>query len=82
MQGVIEDYFPARESGLIRALDGNFYIFTRWEWGIPKKDPETGMAVDFEPGHTPIRFHALKVHPVSPAAMKVCETRRVCAESF
>lgn len=83
MQGVIADYFPARESGLIRALDGNFYVFTQWEWEMHSQDPETGMIVNFEPGQlTPVPFQALKVHPLNPPAVKICDTTRVCADSF
>lgn len=85
MQGIISVYFPARESGLIRAIDGNFYIFTHWEWQMnSSEDPETGMVVNFEPAgqRTPVPFQALKVHPVNSLHPKICDTTRVCAESF
>ncbi|HTK85314.1 MAG TPA: hypothetical protein VL625_09540 [Patescibacteria group bacterium] len=67
MQGVIADYFPARESGLIRALDGDYYVFTRWDWSNDTQEPATGTAVQFVPApRTPIPFHAIKIQPENP----------------
>lgn len=67
MQGVISDYFPARESGLIRAQDGDYYMFTRWDWNNNNQEPETGTPVQFVPAsRTPVPFHAIKIQPKDP----------------
>ena len=83
IQGTIVTYFAGRESGMILAQGGDYYMFVRSAWDTISQEPEPGMAVVFETNRrTPVPFQAFSIRLAENFPLKICDTSRVHAESF